>query len=142
MNRLRNQQVYILRLKSGKYYVGISLDPWRRWLQHVKGTGALICRYDPPDTRIWTRDLGTSAEWCAKVYEDYITIFWMVIYGSARVIGGQYTDKQYRSASKGWCEAELSRLAEILGRDVYKNAGFLDINEVPINEHTALLSML
>ncbi len=40
--------VYILRLKSGKYYVGLTSNTARRFDEHFGGGGCRTTAYDPP----------------------------------------------------------------------------------------------
>lgn len=134
--KMKHQQVYILKLTSGKYYVGISNDPWRRWLQHCKGTGALICRQDPPIARIWQASINTAAEFIAKLFEDYITVSWMISVDPSKVIGGSYTNKLYRSATKTWCYHELNRIQAIIDGEAYRKSDLLKIKDIPISPYS------
>lgn len=127
-----NQHLYILRLKSGKYYIGISNDPWRRWLQHKKGTGALICRYDPPEEQTHLLDLKTNADFVARLYENFVTMTWSLLLGCKNVIGGDYVNDQYRKASREWCEAEQKRLFDIMEHSYFLSPNFPAIKEIPL----------
>lgn len=128
----KSQHLYVLRLRSGRYYIGISNDPWRRWLQHKKGTGAMVCRHDPPVEKVYLLDLRTHAEFVARLYENFVTMTWSLVLGCNNVIGGSYIDDQYRRASREWCEAEQKRLFNIMEASYFLSPNFPAMKEIPL----------
>lgn len=133
--------IYCLRLTSGKYYIGISKNPWRRWLQHVKGTGAIICRYDKPKERIFTIDTKIRLEILAKAVEDHTTLVWMKEYGPKNVIGGRYLTEDYRKVNSSWIEAELERTRGSINRVAMVCQGMIDIEEIPKAESSGAVKL-
>ena len=85
-----NQHVYVLELKGGKYYVGISDDPERRFLYHVSGKGAAWTRMHQP-IRILEIRSGSS-----RFDEDKVTKEYMATYGIDNVRGGSYVHPTLR----------------------------------------------
>jgi cellular nucleic acid-binding protein len=78
--------IYALRLVSGKYYIGKSLDVMNRYQQHLNGQGSA-----------WTKKYRPLA--LDKIYEnvspfdeDKITIEYMSKYGVDNVRGGSYIE--------------------------------------------------
>lgn len=127
----KNITLYIIKLSSGKYYVGISNNPWKRWLQHKAGTGADVCKYDKPVERIHEIDTGTNLEFIAKRIENYTTMLWAKYLGADKVIGGIYIDKDYRKASSYWIDSELDRIRLSINREGFRINGFIDIDMIP-----------
>ena len=105
-----NVHVYILKLKSGRLYVGQSTDPRRRFFEHQAGTGANICKQDRPLEIALSIDLGTADPKLAKYFEDCITIGCMHSFSPMLVYGGAYCNEQYRYASLEWIYREIYRL--------------------------------
>lgn len=127
----KNIKLYILRLKSGKYYIGISNDAERRFLQHLRGTGAKVCKYDPPEAQLHTIDLGTDFKLLAKAIENYTTMLWAKELGAENVMGGIYVEDEYRKATKEWVEEELIRTKSQINISAVMTAFKLDIENLP-----------
>jgi predicted GIY-YIG superfamily endonuclease len=81
-------QIYVLRLEYGKYYVGRSSEPRRRYQEHVNGNGSAWTRkYRPlaieeilPSTSVFDED---------KVTKEY-----MLKHGIENVRGGSYVQEE------------------------------------------------
>ncbi len=91
--------VYILKLAEGKWYVGKSVDPVKRYLQHLEGRGAAWTRRYPPLALRWTFPDVSPFE------EDKKTKEMMSIFGIENVRGGAYVTntlaaEQVRSLKK------------------------------------------
>ena len=87
-------QLYILDLKEGKWYVGITYEFGRRLNQHMSGEGAMwTMRY--PVERVSRVELIKSGD--PHQVEREVTLQLMQIYGYQNVRGGP------------WCQVEMSR---------------------------------
>ena len=49
-------QLYILRLRSGRLYVGVTTQLEVRWQEHVNGAGCKTTKDDPPAALLYTED--------------------------------------------------------------------------------------
>ena len=78
------EQLYILRLIGGKYYVGKSTDVARRFEQHKRGMGSVWTKTHPPIEVMETRPLTSIHD------ETNITKDLMKKYGIDNVRGGAY----------------------------------------------------
>lgn len=77
--------VYILKLQNNKYYIGSSLNLYRRLIQHWSGCGSKWTHLYPPIeiiTWIFTKDL--------LYMENLMTKTYVVKYGSLNVRGGHF----------------------------------------------------
>jgi predicted GIY-YIG superfamily endonuclease len=77
--------IYILKLKGGKYYVGKSENPMKRYKEHLEGKGSA-----------WTKKFRPIAvekiiENASPFDEDKYTKEYMAKYGIDKVRGGTYT---------------------------------------------------
>jgi predicted GIY-YIG superfamily endonuclease len=78
--------IYILRLEGGKYYVGKSKDPMKRYQEHLRGEGsAWTKRYKP----IGVDRIVSQAN---SFDEDRYTKEYMSKYGIENVRGGSYCE--------------------------------------------------
>lgn len=118
---MQTGKIYILRLKSGNYYVGKTSDVQRRWLEHKAGTGAIICRKDPPIEKAYEFDTEETNDKIVLYLEDLTTLSLMIQLGASRVTGGRYITTDYRRASNDWIKAEEDRIRLCLE---YHNKGF------------------
>ena len=76
--------IYILKLKDNKYYVGKSKDPEKRFLEHVDGNGSTwTAKYEPIEILKVIKDASPFDE--DKFVKEY-----MSIYGVKNVRGGSY----------------------------------------------------
>jgi hypothetical protein len=88
--------IYVLRLQGGKYYVGKSDDPQRRYEEHIQGRGAAWTRLHKP---LAIEKIVPNAN---GFDEDKITKEMMSTHGIDNVRGGTYVsieldDSQYYS---------------------------------------------
>lgn len=93
--------IYVLRLESGKYYVGRSDNPNQRFRQHVAGNGSAWTRkYRPIEI---TETVPNSSPFDEDRYvKEYIAI-----YGVQNVRGGSYSSIVLTSEQKRALESEV-----------------------------------
>jgi predicted GIY-YIG superfamily endonuclease len=94
-------QLYILQLVDGKYYVGKSSNPAYRYSQHRKGEGAAWTKKYPPVKFLETRSLTGEHD------ETNLTKDLMKKYGIDNVRGGAYTQIVLDDATKSVLEREV-----------------------------------
>lgn len=97
--------IYILRLHSGKFYVGKSVDPAKRYQEHLSGKGSAWTKKYKPIAMIEVH-LMTSA-----LDEDNYTKKFMMKHGIENVRGGTYVaeelnDSQLESLKKEFRHAD------------------------------------
>lgn len=80
--------IYIIRLKGGRYYVGKSDNVSKRYEQHLNGKGSSWTKDYPPIT------LEKIIENASPFEEDKITKEYMAKYGIDKVRGGSYVQKE------------------------------------------------
>ena len=97
-----NWYVYVLALESDKFYVGIAIDPNKRFEEHkLQGKGsASFCKKYKPKAIIEILDTGTNIMNEACKFEDKITIQYMDKHGSANVRGGRFFGNDRRVLNK------------------------------------------
>ena len=78
--------IYILKLESGKYYVGKSDNVINRFQQHLNGGGSAWTRKYKPISLVKTIENASPFD------EDKITKEYMVKYGIENVRGGSYVE--------------------------------------------------
>lgn len=78
--------IYVLRLKCGRYYVGKSDNVMNRYEQHIKGSGSAWTRKYKPISIEKIIESVTSFE------EDKVTKEYMSKYGIDKVRGGSYVE--------------------------------------------------
>lgn len=76
--------VYVLKLRNGKYYIGSSNDPEKRFHEHLNGHGSSWTFKHPP---IKIEKIYKN---CDKFDEDKYTKIYMEKYGIDNVRGGTY----------------------------------------------------
>jgi cellular nucleic acid-binding protein len=79
------EQLYILQLEGGKYYVGKTSDVMKRFEQHKTGAGAAWTKKYKPTRMIECRALTSDHD------ENNVTKDYMKKYGINNVRGGSYT---------------------------------------------------
>ena len=107
---MKTGKIYILRLQSGKYYVGKTTNTERRWLEHKAGTGAKICQIDPPMEKVAEFDTKETEEKIVLYIEDLSTLCLMKHIGPRNVIGGRYITTDYRRVEDTWLYTEARRI--------------------------------
>jgi predicted GIY-YIG superfamily endonuclease len=99
--------VYILRLSSGRYYIGKSDNVLNRYAQHLNGTGSAWTRMYKPISLFKTIENVSSFE------EDKVTKMYMSKYGIDKVRGGSYVQVDLAEFQKAalnreiWCAQGL-----------------------------------
>jgi predicted GIY-YIG superfamily endonuclease len=95
------EQLYVLQLESGKYYVGKTASPSDRYKQHLAGTGAAWTKKFKPVKMIEVRSLKDAHD------ETNTTKDLMKKYGVDNVRGGAYTTVSLDDATKAVLEREF-----------------------------------
>ena len=95
------EQLYILQLEGGKYYVGKSANPANRYKQHVDGNGAAWTKKHKPVKFLETRSMTGSHD------ETNLTKDLMKKYGVDNVRGGAYATIELDDATKTVLEREF-----------------------------------
>lgn len=87
-----NWFVYVLELENNKYYVGIAVDPEKRFQQHFKGNklSSNWCKQNKPIRLVESFDSGTKNMIEACSLEDQTTLKYILLYGAENVRGGKY----------------------------------------------------
>lgn len=87
--------LYVLKLKQGRWYVGISTDVEKRFSQHKSGfAGAAWTNKFKPIKVHDVQDLGFCDIEKAQLYEGRVTRKYMEQYGDNNVRGGDLTDAE------------------------------------------------
>ena len=94
-------QIYVLKLEHGKYYVGRSVDPIKRYQEHLNGTGSSWTRLHEPISFLETRPEHSILD------EDKLTKEYMLKYGMDHVRGGSYVTTELSAAQRTAIQTEL-----------------------------------
>jgi predicted GIY-YIG superfamily endonuclease len=94
-------QIYILQLAGGRYYVGKTNNIARRYQEHLNGKGSAWTRRWPPTTLVKTID-ATSAFDEDKTVKEY-----MAKYGIDKVRGGSYVSETLDAAQHDLLTKEI-----------------------------------
>ena len=89
-NRLREVKLYVLKLEDDCWYIGMSYNPDKRFIQHSKGKGAKWTSVHPPIKIIEIKATGKYIQDQAARLEDDLTLEYALKYGSAYVRGGGF----------------------------------------------------
>jgi predicted GIY-YIG superfamily endonuclease len=81
---MAEKHIYILRLEEGKYYIGKSENPIKRYEAHLAGTGSSWTKKYPPIELINVIENSSAFD------EDKYTKEYMATYGIDNVRGGSY----------------------------------------------------
>jgi cellular nucleic acid-binding protein len=95
------EQLYVLQLVGGKYYVGKTKNVADRYKQHISGDGAAWTRKHAPTKLIETRGLKDEHD------ETNVTKDFMKKYGVDNVRGGAYVSIEIDEATKSVLEREF-----------------------------------
>ena len=95
------EQLYVLQLAGGKYYVGKTKNVADRYKQHLAGDGAAWTRKHAPTKLIETRGLKDEHD------ETNVTKDLMKKYGVDNVRGGAYVSIEIDEATKSVLEREF-----------------------------------
>ena len=98
---MSNTNIYVLRLKGDRYYVGKSDNVMNRYNQHIKGFGsAWTKKYKPVS-------LEKTIENVSPFEEDKITKEYMSKYGIDKVRGGSYVELELSKFSSDVLKMEI-----------------------------------
>lgn len=86
-------QLYALRLEDGCYYVGMSRNPQKRFTKHGTRKGAVWTREHHPIEILEIRDTNLTDDKEASILEDEMTLEYARQYGTDRVRGGGYCQR-------------------------------------------------
>ena len=93
--------VYILKLKQGKYYVGKSINPLKRFQEHLDGKGAVFTKkYQPLNIEKIYENV------CSYDEDKYVKKY-MYKYGIDNVRGGSYCNDTLTEYEKILINKEL-----------------------------------
>jgi predicted GIY-YIG superfamily endonuclease len=95
------EQIYVLKLEGGKYYVGKSKNVAERYKQHLSGDGATWTQHHKPTKLVETRPLKSGHD------ETNLTKDLMKKYGVDNVRGGAYASPALDDATKTVLEREF-----------------------------------
>jgi predicted GIY-YIG superfamily endonuclease len=95
------EQIYVLKLEGGKYYVGKSKNVAERYKQHLSGDGATWTRSHKPLKLVESRPLKNDHD------ETNLTKDLMKKYGVDNVRGGAYVSLVLDEATKSVLEREF-----------------------------------
>jgi predicted GIY-YIG superfamily endonuclease len=101
------EQLYILQLEGGKYYVGKTASPSDRYKQHLAGTGAAWTKKFKPTKMIEVRTLKDAHD------ETNTTKDLMKKHGVDNVRGGAYTTISLDDATKTVLEREVRSSTDV-----------------------------
>ena len=102
--------IYILRLKGGKYYVGKSEDVKNRYQQHMNGSGSSWTRKYKPIS------IEKTIENASPFEEDKITKEYMSKYGIDNVRGGSYVEIELSEFHKDALKMEIWGAKDLCSR--------------------------
>ena len=93
--------IYILRLEQGKYYIGKSEDPQKRFTQHLEGNGSMWTKkYKPLElVQVINSASNFDEDKCVKEY--------MNRYGISNVRGGSYSSEILTADQIRLCQMEI-----------------------------------
>ena len=95
-----DDQLYVLKLEMGKWYIGRTANVERRFQQHVEGVGAKWTGLHKPISIEMTRPLLSEHD------EDMTTLEYMIKYGIYNVRGGKWCAVEFRP----WQVREVERV--------------------------------
>ena len=93
--------VYVLKLESGRYYVGKTDDVKKRFEEHQNGRGSAWTNRYAPLSLVETRKNVSSFE------EDKVTKEYMAKYGIDKVRGGAYVSMELDESQRSALETEI-----------------------------------
>jgi len=93
--------IYVLKLEQGKWYVGKSDSPIKRYQEHMRGEGSVWTKlYSPVSLEKVIKDV-------SPFEEDKITKEYMAKYGIDNVRGGSYCSKVLDSSQIDFLKREI-----------------------------------
>lgn len=100
-------QLYVLQLENGKYYVGKSADVMKRYEQHKTGSGSAWTQKYKPVKMLMCRELNGDHD------ENNVTKDYMKKYGINNVRGGSYTQVSLPSDVESVLQREFLGNADV-----------------------------
>ena len=93
-----NWFIYVLKLESEKYYVGIAVDPKNRFLQHQEQgrSSASWCKKYKAEKILEVIDSGVKGMKDATLLEDIHALKYIKKYGYEHVRGGRYIGSELK----------------------------------------------
>lgn len=102
-NIRKHYWLYVLKLRQGKYYVGITTKtPEIRFAEHKMGMGAAWTRKYAPLSILDQKDLGSVMQRNAERYENKVTRVYINKYGYNNVRGGDISDPRILTSAGLW----------------------------------------
>ena len=98
---MASTSIYILRLKNGKYYIGKSDNPLKRYQEHLEGRGSVWTRQNKPVAVVKVIENASPFD------EDKYTKEYMSRYGVDNVRGGSYSSLRLDDVQEEALEREL-----------------------------------
>lgn len=98
------EKIYVLELKHGCYYVGVTKDPDLRFQQHVNGKGAVWTKAHPPIQCVELLNVTSPFD------EDNVTKLYMNTYGIDKVRGGSYVQLTLDKSTEEFINKELQTM--------------------------------
>lgn len=98
------EKIYVLELKHGCYYVGVTKDPDLRFQQHVNGKGAVWTKAHPPIQCVELLNVTSPFD------EDNVTKLYMNTYGIDKVRGGSYVQLTLNKSTEEFINKELQTM--------------------------------
>lgn len=98
-------KVYVLALEGGKYYVGITKEPYRRLAEHLSGKGASFTHRYKPLGIVYTKKVESRYKDEAEVQERRVTIDLMKRYGIENVRGGEFYSRYMKNVKAAMSSA-------------------------------------
>lgn len=86
--------LYVLLCKGGKFYIGVTKNPKKRFDEHTTGKGAKFTKKHKPVAMLKMKPLGKMSYREAEYYENLCTLYWKHYYGNESVSGGIYVHRQ------------------------------------------------
>lgn len=134
-----NWFVYLLKLQNEKYYVGISVDPNKRFLEHQKQgrNCSSWCKKHKAIEIIEVIETKLKGMKDATLIEDIYTLKYIEKFGAENVRGGRYlgSDLKIKKVSKIHLERGYISVMHKLLEDV--NITYSELNDLGIYEYVS-----
>lgn len=101
LQRMSRAVIYVLRLKSNRFYVGKSANVIQRIQQHLRGDGSAWTRKYPPI------GIDRALQNCGPFDEDKVTKEYMANHGIDNVRGGAYVQEVLSHDERALIQREI-----------------------------------